>query len=566
MNVGEMQRKLSGWAEQDKARKFADLFNLLYDLDWLKTAHDHVKQNAGSRTAGCDGVTMTNFDEQLEENLQKLAEELKSGTFEPQPVRRVYITKSDGETQRPLGIPAIKDRIVQEALRMVLEPIFEAGFSPYSFGFRPGRCTMDAIKCITWSCQERKKFFWVIEGDIASYFDSVHHRKLVKLLKRKIKDKKIIKLIWSFLRAGVMERKLFKDSKCGLPQGGIASPLFANVFLHALDQYMHDHYTGLSKQEKTRRRRQGLANVVYCRYADDFVALCNGTKQQAEALKQELNAFLRDDLRLELSWEKTKVTHLNDGFRFLGFWIQRKLGSKGMTTKVEIPREALQRVKEKIASITCPTTHQDSVNAKILALNLVISGWCRYYQYSSKASTTFSKLRYFVFWRMAHWLGRKFRISMPRVMHRFRQGNSFATKEQRLLEPTAFKTRIYKQRFLKANPYTTAPPLHRETSLQDSPYWTGHERRPGMTDLRFLVLSRDQYRCQSCGHKLSWHTAQVDHKKPVRRFKQPDAAHTLANLHTLCVPCHRLKTKECFGTQAEVDLASRLSISRVMPR
>jgi RNA-directed DNA polymerase len=170
VNVGEMQRKLSLWATQDEEPRFFDLYHLLYDKDWLRLAHDHVAQNAGSVTAGCDGITMAAFDEHLEANLQQLAEQVKAETFEPAPVRRVCIPKANGQS-RPLGIPSIKDRIVQEAVRMILEPIYEADFSPYSFGFRPTRRTMDAVCYIQWSTTESKKFFWVIEGDIAAYFD-----------------------------------------------------------------------------------------------------------------------------------------------------------------------------------------------------------------------------------------------------------------------------------------------------------------------------------------------------------------------------------------------------------
>jgi group II intron reverse transcriptase/maturase len=206
-------------------------------VDWLRLAHDYVAQNAGSITAGCDGINMSLFDENLERNLQQLAEELKSGTFEPFPVRRVYIPKTNGRF-RPLGIPSIRDRIVQEALRMVLEPIYEARFSQYSFGFRPNRCTMDAIRCILWSTQESKRFFWIVEGDIASYFDTINHRKLLKVLRRRIDDKRLLELVWRFLRAGVMEGKLFRDTKRGTPQGGIISPLLANIYLNELDEYM----------------------------------------------------------------------------------------------------------------------------------------------------------------------------------------------------------------------------------------------------------------------------------------------------------------------------------------
>jgi RNA-directed DNA polymerase len=235
MNVGEMQRKLSQWSDQDKSRRLYDLYDLLYDREWLRLAHDYVKQNAGSVTAGCDGINMRIFDENLEINLQQITEELKSETFVPQPVRRVYIPKPNGKT-RPLGIPSIKDRIVQEALRMVLEPIVEAAFNPYSFGFRPTRCTRDAISWIMWSTRARGKFFWIVEGDISSYFDTIHHPKLVRLVGRRVKDKKILQLIWKPLRAGVMEKRTFRDTTLGTPQGGIVSPLLANIYLHALDR------------------------------------------------------------------------------------------------------------------------------------------------------------------------------------------------------------------------------------------------------------------------------------------------------------------------------------------
>src|SRR5437867_134845 len=216
---------------------------------------------------------------------------------------------------------------------MILEPIYEADFSQYSFGFHPNRCTMDAVKSILWATQEHKKSFWIIEGDISSYFDTINHRKLAKLLRKRVEDTRLLNLLWKFLRAGVMEHQLFKDTRLGTPQGGILSPLLANVYLHELDRYM-EKYTALPTREKTARRTRGLANYVYVRYADDFVILSNGTRAQAEAMREEVKNFLASDLRLTLSMEKTKVTHLNDGFDFLGFTIRRSMGHNGMKTKV----------------------------------------------------------------------------------------------------------------------------------------------------------------------------------------------------------------------------------------
>lgn len=542
MNVGEMQRKFSQWAEQDKERKFFGLYDLLYEKDWLRLAHAHVKQNAGSVTAGCDGINMKTFDENLESNLQQITEELQSETFKPYPVRRVYIPKANGKV-RPLGIPSIKDRIVQEALRMTLEPIFEADFSPYSFGFRPTRCTMDAIKCVTWSTQEHKKYFWIIEGDISAYFDSIHHPKLLRLVGKRVKDRKILALIWKFLRAGVMERRTFRSTTLGTPQGGIISPLLANIYLHELDRYM-ERYTSLPQREKTKRRKQGLANYTYVRYADDFVVLCNGSKSQAESLREELSSFLTTTLRLDLSKEKTRITHLNDGFKFLGFWIYREQGHNGMKTKVTIPKEALDKINHMVAITLAPASHVHSIDTKILALNRLVSGWCRYYQYTSKASTQFNQLDYLVFWRMAHWLGRKFQLPIPGVLRKFCTDKRFVGQKQQLVRATEFPTLQYKQRFLKPNPYLVQEKrLERET-LPNETYWTGYEARPGMADLRPLILERDEYTCQKCGNAVTTHTSETDHIRPVRRFKRPVDANTPDNLWTLCITCHKRKTKD----------------------
>jgi len=541
MNVGEMQRKLSLKAERLPEHKFDNLYSLLCDKDWLRLAHDYVKQNAGSITAGCDGMNMRRFDENLQDNLQRLIKELKSEAFEPFPVRRVCIPKADGKT-RSLGIASIRDRIAQEALRMILEPIFEADFSQHSFGFRPNRCTMDAVKCITYNTQEQKKLFWIIEGDISSYFDTINHRKLIKLLRRRIKDEKVIRLVWKFLRAGVMEGKLFRDTNQGVPQGGIISPLLANIYLNELDRYMKK-YTALPQTEKTRRRRQGQANFTYVRYADDFVITCNGTRAQAEQLKQELSIFLGEKLRLKLSNEKTKITHLNDGFGFLGFRIKRCLGQYGIRTRVLIPKEAIGKLRDKIKAATNASTHQDSVNSKILALNRIVGGWCRYYQYTNRASSVFSRIGNEHFWMMGHWLGGKYRISMPQVMKRYKRGhNSFATKEYRLKPATEYRRLVYRKCHLKPNPYTTQESVKREYLPQDT-RWTGYERKPGMADLRPKVLQRDGYICQMCDKAVTGSTAEVDHIKPARRFKRPVEANVGENLWTLCKQCHEAKTE-----------------------
>jgi len=542
MNIGEMQRSLSVKAEREPGHRFDDLFNLICSEEWLRLAHDRVARNAGSVTAGCDGINMAVFDENLERNLQDIREKLKAGSFDVKPVRRVYIPKSNGK-MRPLGIPSIKDRIVQEAVRMVLEPIYEADFCQDSFGFRPNRCTMDAVTRLWMATRETLKTFWVIEGDISAYFDTINHKKLMKLLRRRVKDERLLDLIWSFLRAGVMERKLFKDTKLGTPQGGIISPLLANVYLHELDKYMEEKYTGLSEREKARRRRTlKLPNVTYARYADDFVVLCNGTKEQAYALRDELSSLLQGKLRLTLSLEKTKVTHLNDGFDFLGFNLRRTMCSKGMATRITVSEKSMKKHLDTIKAACSTTSLQDSVITRTMALNRIIVGWCRYYQHTHLVGRQFCELAHRTFWLYAGWLCRKMDKSIPQIMALFHKKGTLGG----LVSHNIFKHVNYAKKIRQPNPYTTMTEIEREELLDIAP-WLGFEvARPGQADLKAAVLERDNHECQQCRKKVTWETSHLDHVREYRCFKIAVNANSVTNLRTLCVDCHK-------GRHAESD-------------
>jgi RNA-directed DNA polymerase len=305
-----------------------------------------------------------------------------------------------------------------------------------------------------------------------------------------------------------------------------------------------EEYTTYSYPDRARRRRQGKGNFIYTRYADDFVALCNGTRADAEALKQELSTFLRNKLKLTLSEEKTKVTHLNDGFEFLGFRIQRCRSTQGMKTKILIPKSAKAKLLLKLKHCTDASQHQDSVKTKIQALNRIVGGWCRYYQYTSRAVTDFNYLQYRLFWLMGHWLGRKFKISFRQVCIRYLRDATFSTDDCSLVKPdTKFPTKVYKASAFKPNPYTHQQIGLLREELPEETFWQGFERRPGMADLRPRILERDQYRCQMCGQPVFSDTAEIDHLYPVRRFKRPVDANTEDNLWTLCHDCHQWKTK-----------------------
>src|SRR6266581_3723925 len=385
-----MQRRLSHTAEKDPEHQFGDLYSRLCKEVWLRVAVHHVQQNAGSETAGIDGKTMSNFRGNFDGYIEELTTTRKAETFEPCPVRRVYIPKPNSDKKRPLGVPILFDRIVQEALRMILEPIWEADFSVHSYGFRPNRSTYDAIAYIGNRLKGNgSSYQWVIEGDIKSYFDTIPHRRLIKAVKKRVADRKIRDLLWKFLRAGMMHRGQFEETLTGTPQGGIVSPLLANIYLDALDKYMESKYLKLSDSQRSRRREQGKSNFLYVRYADDWVVLCNGTRAQALAMKEDLKQVLFQ-MGLRLSEEKTKVTHITNGFQFLGYWIKRSQGAKGkMGLKIRIPQKAIRRFRYKVREITCYRSNNESANAKIAALNSLTRGWCQYYRLANNPSQVF---------------------------------------------------------------------------------------------------------------------------------------------------------------------------------
>ena len=544
-----MQRKLSQWATDDPTKKFVDLYSLLCNEVWLRVAHHTVNTNQGRETAGIDGATMSNFNGDLEGNLQRLKEELKAKTFEPMPVRRVYIPKANGK-KRPLGIPTIRDRIVQESLRMTLEPIWEVDFSIHSYGFRPNRGTYDAMAYVTkrLAANGGEYYQWVIEGDIASYFDTIPHQKLMKAVKRRVADRKIRDLLWKFLRAGVTHQDTQKETLTGTPQGGIISPLLANIYLHELDKYMESKHLNLTYSQRQTRRRQGKGNVLYVRYADDFVVLCNGTKAEAQAIKQELGEFL-STLGLTLSEDKTKVTHITEGFDFLGYRVIRSIGTRGkMVPKVLVPEKAMKRFREKVRESLAPNTTKEPTGVKIQRLNWLTRGWCEYYRCTSSPSWVFNRIQTELFWGFAHWLGRKYEINMTTIMKRFLKDKTFRTGTIKLIMPTEYKAKRFMAKTWY-NPYTERDKaknekdrIRRENLFTYNSIHLGTSRQ-GQEDLREEILLRDGPICAVCKQKFHPSEVQVDHIIPYARFKDLQAADCLENLQVLCTEHHRAKTK-----------------------
>ncbi len=317
--VRRMQLKLHRWAGDDPARKFGDLFNLVYDPAFLVHAWQRVAGNTGARTPGVDRATVSAIVTTVgvHESLHDIRTQLKAGTFRPVEVRQVMIPKASGKL-RKLGIPTVADRVVQASLKAVLEPIFEADFQPVSHGFRPNRRAQDAIAEI--QHMTTRGYEWVLEADIAACFDSIDHAALMGRLRKRISDKRVLALVKAFLKAGVMTSSGDREQTLtGTPQGGILSPLLANIALAALD----DHFVGQWRtamntwHQRDRRRRAGLGCWRLVRYADDFVLVVNGQREHAETLQNEVVQVLAP-LGLVLAADKTRVVHIDEGFDFLG--------------------------------------------------------------------------------------------------------------------------------------------------------------------------------------------------------------------------------------------------------
>ena len=363
--VLEIQTKLHRWANDDPHRRFDDLFNLVADPSFLLVAWDRVRNNKGARTAGVDGETARYVEavRGLEGFLGDLRAQLKARTFRPLPSRRRAIPKAAGKV-RYLGIATIRDRVVQAALKLVLEPIFEADFLPCSYGFRPNRRAHDAVAEIHHFAS--RSYEWIVEGDIKACFDEISHAALMDRVRRRIGDRRVLALVKAFLKAGILDEDgTLADTNAGTPQGSILSPLLSNVALSILDEHIAQGSGGprASPYERAKRRRHGLPNYRLARYADDWCLLVSGTKAHAEALRDEIAEVL-SAMGLRLSPEKTLITHIDEGLDFLGWRIQRhrKRGTGKRYVYVYPAKKALAAVMAKI-KVRVPEEHEPTARA-----------------------------------------------------------------------------------------------------------------------------------------------------------------------------------------------------------
>jgi RNA-directed DNA polymerase len=379
--------------------------------------------------------------------LPQLRVDLKARVFTPMPVRERMIPKPGSTKRRRLGIPTARDRTVQAALKLVLEPIFEVDFKPCSYGFRPGRRAQDAIAEIHQFTS--RSYEWVLEGDIEACFDMIDHPALMDRVRRRVGDKRVLALVKAFLKAGILtEDQTVRNTSTGTPQGGILSPLLANIALSVLDEHFAEAWQTNcgTDYQRTKRRRGGLPNYRIVRYADDFVVLVNGTQAHAEVLREEVAAVLAP-MGLRLSEAKTRICHIDEGFDFLGFRIQRrrKRGTTGHVVYTYPSKKALASIVGRVRALTRRSSHP-TLAVLLRQLNPVLRGWCTYFRHGvSKA--TFGYLDQYTWHRVVRWIRKRHnRTKWAVLMRRYLPGWRPTEDQVALFDPQSVTVTRYRYR------------------------------------------------------------------------------------------------------------------------
>lgn len=585
----------------DKAKSgnepFFNLIELMCNEQTIQKAINNIKNNKGSKTAGIDGKTV---DDYLQMPYPELIDKVRNSiqNYNPSPVRRKYIEKASGKL-RPLGIPVMLDRIVQEITRMVLEPIAEAKFYQYSFGFRPMRSASQAMAEIVERVR-RNKTYWVIEGDIKGFFDNMNHNKLVEMLwNLGIKDKRLLTMIKKMLKSGVVEEdgRLYK-SDLGSPQGGIVSPLLANIYLNNFDWMIaekfleHPHKKKVfAKYDKTNAEK-AWANevkkrhqeVFLVRYADDWVILCK-TKQQAESIYKEVEKYFKHKLKIELSKEKTFITYIREKrAHFLGFefFAEKARANNNIVGKI-IPD--IKRSTEKVREICKEIRHINKMKSKkprdvalqIEKVNEKIVGLAQYYSIANCVdffnawNQRINHQQYKTWFRLTgEWRFKKNTIPANKATNRRKRherradrlyyvrvdnANIVVTKFSMTPSAKALKVNldltpytekgrgIHEKATGKKLPLIKNESLHTYDSLKVrlSPM----KRRYASQDKynfeyfmnRETVYNRDKGKCKCCGYTLFHNNVHVHHKNPNLPLTKINKTQ---NLELVCIPCHKL--------------------------
>lgn len=474
--------------------KYERIYRILFNEELFMLAYEKIKSKPGNMTPGTDGKTI---DGMTLKRIGKLIDSLKDESYQPQPAKRVYIPKKNGK-KRPLGIPSVEDKLVQEVTRMILEAIYEGHFEDTSHGFRPYKSCHTALTGIQHTFTGVK---WFIEGDIKGFFDNIDHSTLIGILRKRIADERFLRLMWKFLKAGYIEDWKYNNTYSGTPQGGIVSPVLANIYLDQFDKYMKEYaqifdkgkkrkvrneYNSLNvrtvnlrkkwreETDKTVKSRQlaelrklqneklamscgeemdeNYRRLRYVRYADDFLVGVIGSKEESEKIKTDIAAFMHERLKLELSAEKTLITHAQEDAKFLGFHITvRSLNVRKRNRKGSLKRDfkgkvmlklSSEKVKEKLQSLgVVRFTQKDGklvwkpkirtaligmdADRMVAKYNLEIRGFYNYYCIANNVSATCTDFGYIMKYSLYKTLARKFNSSLRKIIRKYTKNNEF---------------------------------------------------------------------------------------------------------------------------------------------
>jgi group II intron reverse transcriptase/maturase len=552
MNVEVVQRRL--WEQSQQHRRLREsslplfpvdpyagrargLMDLMHQPQWIAAACDRVLQRSRGKAAGVDRMLVSGFQQNQRANLEVLRLELKRGTYQPQPLRRVMIPKANGKL-RGLGIPCLRDKIVQEAIRMALEPIYEVEFHEHSYGFRPNRSTHHAI----FRCQQmmQKGFTWVIEGDVKACFDEISHEAILRCLREKVMDNRFLELIRRLLKGGVEVQGVVHPTEKGVPQGGVVSPLLSNVVLNKLDWFLHKQ--GRHGNDSGYAWKKGEPNVRFTRYADDWcVFLTRSSRSHAERLRDQIRDFLAAHCGVELSLEKTRITHVRDGFNFLGFHLQVRRGHQEVPVpKVRVPRKALTNAVQRLNEAMRWQPTQESGAARLVRGSAVVTGWANYYKIAHDFNRIANQLDYHAYWIAIKALCRRYDITPAQCIRRYGCGGSISIGDSYRMKHAQDVAATWLQ--ISPEPYEPGTGCYLDDVDWEAEVRRYENQRPGRMDFKAWALFRDGNRCRHCGTRVTPENSEADHIQPVSNFASYTQATHLLNLQTLCLECHKRKT------------------------